>query len=183
MRGDPTVLGWATAGAYVLTAALAVLRARAMAGEVGVGEAGQTRFWTVSAVGLFALGVNKQLDLQTDLMAATRVAALGLGLYPDHRVALQYALLAFAVLVVGVLLWLIAAVGRALGPGRRAPLLGWAALALFVVLRAASFHRLDQLGLGFVRWAGVALLELGGIALLAWSALPLRRRTRGPDAR
>lgn len=178
MRGDPTVLGWATVAAYAVAALLAGARARAA--RRASDDAGIVRFWSSSALGLLALGSNKQLDLQTDVMAATKAAAMGLGLYPEHRGALMVGVLGLALGALLVLLALAHGAWRSLGAGRRLPILAWVGLALYALLRAASFHHLDELGLSFVRWAGAPLLELGGIALLAVSALR-RPPTPAPD--
>lgn len=171
VRGDLSVLGWVTTVAYLLAA---VVAGAAAAKERAGGRRRLALFWAMSAAGLLALGVNDQLDLQIDAMRAGKALATHLGLYPDHRRAL--------ITAVGVasLLGLSSVVGAtafALRGHMRATWLaasGWVAIAAYVALRAALFHHLDELGLGFVRWGSVVLLELGGILALAYSALRVR---------
>ena len=67
--GDPTWQGWATVLVYLATMGLAL----AAVGRIGPGDGRHTReriFWLVTALGMAALAVNKQLDLQSALTAA-----------------------------------------------------------------------------------------------------------------
>lgn len=72
--GDPTPLGWITVAAY---AAAAVLAWR------NVGAARRTAvphsFWIALTALMLALGINKQLDLQTWLSQAGRDLAIAQG--------------------------------------------------------------------------------------------------------
>ena len=200
MRGDASVIGWLTVVAYGVAAVLA-LRAtfRSRSGLApppgrpakpdlpptpsGALRAPKPRcaklrpterlrvFWGLSAMGLAALGANKQLDLQIDLMRATKALATELGLYPDHRQALiltagVLALVAFAAGVLFVLRLLKAHL-RTMVPA----IVGWALVLAYVAVRAAFFHHLDEVGFGFVAWTGAVALELLGIVLLGYAAL------------
>lgn len=165
--GDPSVMGWFTVAAYFFAAFLCK---RAGAYARIRGDMGARQFWTMLAVLLLALGINKQLDLQTLFTLAGKQVAQTQGWYESRR------------LVQGIFILLVVA-GAAFGlhwswrkiRHRAAhlwfPLSGFALLLSFVVIRAASFHHVDQL-LRF-KMAGLKLnwiLELGGIALVALGA-------------
>lgn len=61
-----------------------------------------TRFWTVTAVAMVVLGVNKQLDLQTWLIEHARRAAFAEGWYDDRRRVQAVFVLAVAAAGLGV---------------------------------------------------------------------------------
>lgn len=184
--GDPTVMGWVTVAAYLAAAFLCARVARAIAlpppGYPRRGERRQRAFWWLLAAALLVLGVNKQLDLQSALTALGRWAAHAQGWYGARRkVQLVFVLgVGYAGLLVmlgGVwLLW-------------RASRWAWLAHAgfmfvvAFVVMRAASFHHVDQ----FLGWrvGGLranVLLELGGLCWVSVAALTARRHVRRFEA-
>ena len=161
MRGDPTALGWGTTALYLVTAGFAAVCARRHQGD------GRLRlFWGLSAVAALGLGINKQLDLQIDLIRVAKGTVTQLGLYPDHRLELMLGVGVVAglglALTVGLLAWLTRGRLRA----TRLALAGWVLIASFIALRAATFHHLDELGLRFLRSGGIAALEIGGLVLL-----------------
>ena len=172
--GDPTLLGWFTVAAYFV-AACCCWRARAHARRALAPAArGSVRVWRLLAFGLLALGVNKQLDLQSAVTALGRTMARTQG-WEGHREALQRGfVVGVAVLAATVCVWLAVLAGRELGRVAIA-LLGWTGLCLFVGIRAASFHHVDRM-LGLT-WAGAslnAIVELGGIAVVTAGALTYR---------
>jgi hypothetical protein len=212
--GDPTVVGWVTVAAY-FAAAWLCLRAARRAGErdparaatvpgaaallpAVLALAGARRhlqalapvvrvraLWLSLAVGLCALGVNKQLDLQTALTELGRMLARSQGWYEERR-EVQMAFIG-GVLLAGLwtfrAVWLLARGNLA---RLRAALLGMVFLLCFVAIRASSMHHVDIL-LG-VRVGGLkmnAILELGGIALVALGAYlaELRRPRAAPAPR
>jgi hypothetical protein len=165
--GDPTVMGWVTVAAYFGTAFLCArhffeARRGAFAPE-------RTFFWGVLTAMLVFLGFNKQLDLQTLLTLSGRRVFIELGLYEYRRIVQ-----AFFVIVVAITGFAAAVLMRGLVRRQKdlkLPLLGFVLLVVFVVVRAASFHHMDQL-INF-HFAGVRmnwLLELGAIGLLALGA-------------
>lgn len=186
--GDATVLGWVTVLAYFLAAFLAfraMMLHRASA-QLGSARALSTndeheerllvRFWAVVVLVMLVLGVNKQLDLQTWLTEVGRDVSRSQGWY-ERRRPVQAAFIVLIALVGGASTLLLArtmrrALRRVIGA-----VLGIGALVTFVVVRAASFHYVDVLlGRGRVHLNWV--LELGGIALIATSALGQTRRFR-----
>ena len=120
----------------------------------------------MSALALALLGVNKQLDLQVDLMRWGKAWATARGLYPDHRAELMLAVGALALLGLVVAIAVIAWLARRRLSTIWLAALGWLAIAAFIALRAALFHHLDELGLAFLRGAGVVLLEIGGLVAI-----------------
>ncbi len=184
--GDPTVIGWVTVAAY-LVAALGSFRAAWR--EPRTDDKHPNRpatFWLVLCALLVALGINKQLDLQTLVTQIGRDVIWSLGMYQQRR-ELQVGF------ILAVALACVAAVAAFFWFARRALRYRWLALVGtvfifgFVVVRAASFHHIDAFlaaRIGGMRWNWV--LELGGIAAVAVAAFristsrpPRPRRTEG----
>lgn len=133
-------------------------------------------FWLIAGLAMLALGLNKQLDLQTALTAWGRQLARDGGWYGQRR-AVQRAFVMGAAglaLVAGL-----ATAWAVRGLGRRVfvVLFGLCVLGLFVVVRAASFHHVDVLLRQPVLGLRLhILLELAGIAIvIAGAGLPRQR--------
>lgn len=162
--GDPNATGWITVAAYATAMLLCYLCQRKS-------PPGPTRqFWMGMAFVMAALGLNKQLDLQTWFTEVGRDLALEYGWYAIRRVvqAVFIGLLLVAGLFVrSRLLHRL----RAMDVYARRAGSGLVVLGVFVLVRATSFHHVDAL-LGFtienVRLNVV--LELGGIVLIAFAA-------------
>jgi amino acid permease len=129
------------------------------------------------AMGLAALGVNKQLDLQSALTELGRILAADGGWYDSrHRVQRVFILAvgSAAVLTGAFLLYAM----RGAPAGARISVLGACALLAFVAIRASSFHHVDL----FIRsrWWGIRgnwLAEVGGLlVILAGAGLRWRER-------
>lgn len=177
--GDPTVLGWVTVGGYLIASVFCwrVVAAEKKSRRRG-GDGGTVVLWCAIAVLLLALGINKQLDLQTWLtQVARRIAkAQGWYEYKDQLEGWFVAALALGgVVLLGALIW----IGRRAGRSTWLALAGATFLMTFVVLRACSFHHVN-------RWLSMRLgaanvyvvLELCGIlcvALAAWTRHSRRR--------
>jgi hypothetical protein len=171
-------MGWLTVAAYAAAAFLAFKSARAVTQEPRRDRAQRAlmRFWQALALLLLALCVNKQLDLQTLFTQIGRDLALAQGWYEDRR---RYQVLFIGAVAV---LGLLGTVG--LGFALRKvvariwlALLGLGFLASFIVIRAASFHHVDELlHAGPVRLNWV--FELTGIGLIALAAHRAARSAR-----
>lgn len=183
--GDASAAGWVTVVAYFV-AAWSCGRSRAVAvrasrtGDTG----GSARVFTVLAFALVALGVNKQLDLQSAVTELGRAFARSQGWYEQRAVVQRVFVVVVGVVVFAGFAWL-AFLGRHELRRLGLALAGAVALCLFVGVRAASFHHVDRF-LG-VRWGGTranVLLELGGIATVAVGAWTYRRgeRADGPHS-
>lgn len=174
--GDPSPMGWITMAAYCAAAALAarnVLAARRGAAPVG--------FWLTLTVLLLLLGINKQLDLQTWFGQTGRDLALSQGWY-DRRRTVQAGFIA----LLGVGAVALVGAARRYWAARwldyRWVFLGVLLLAVFIVIRAASFHHIDDfihfdlgkttLGRAF-EIVGVMII---GVACVHWHAVQRRAR-------
>jgi hypothetical protein len=173
--GDPTFFGWLTVACY-FGAAYWCFRARQNALALGPNAHRLAYAWLALLAGMVLLGINKQLDLQSLLTVIARQNAQEFGWYEDRR---TYQ----AALIVGLML-------AGLGGGAWAAWymrkhlkhFGWAGagaifLAVFVVVRASSFHnvdvalRSDSLGLRLN-----VILEIAGIACIGWNARRFARK-------
>lgn len=172
--GDPSPLGWFTVVAYLVTSALcgcAMVRAQSLPrGLAGFGVS-ERRFWLAMAIIFLCLGINKQLDLQSLFTEIGRALARSEGWYGSRR-AYQLAFIesfaAFVAMFVVLLLWIF----RRSHPAIKMALLGAIFTMTFIVLRAASFHHVDQfLKAGFLGWRWNWIIELNGIAIVAVAAL------------
>ena len=162
--GDPTTLGWATVVAYA-AAALACWFAGRQAPRR------EERWWWALAIILALLAVNKQLDLQTLFTDIGRWAARSGGWYEQRRpIQRKFIEGVMAVGAIAAILLLVLA-RKARTPVKTA-LAGLVLLGVFILVRASSFEKMDQLintRLGTARanhW-----MELGGIAIIGLSAL------------
>lgn len=174
--GDPTPLGWITTIAYALAAWLCVRASAAARVRHGAGPVRARRFWSVMAVAMAALAINKQLDLQSLLTAVGRHMAQDERWY-DMRRAVQRAFIVAMMLAGGIALVLLLRHLRHATMWIRLAGLGATFLITFVVIRAASFHHVDVAI--HAEWAGVYinhLLELSGIITISLGAIGDCRR-------
>lgn len=159
--GDPSSMGWFTVAAYAFAALLALR----------VWYRQRDRLWLFVALGMMALCVNKQLDLQSLFTDIGRVVSYHLGWYERRREVQKWFVLG-AVGASGLIgAWF---VWRRHAFWMRHKLLSFGLFFLmtFIVVRAISFHHFDvflhseQLGMR-MNW----VLELGGISMIALAAL------------
>jgi hypothetical protein len=117
------------------------------------------------------LCLNKQLDLQSLLTDVGRVLAKQEGWYGQRRAVQRWFVVSVAAAGATTLAFLVWR-ARTIFRERIVLAAGLALLLTFVIIRAASFHHVDVLiqsriiGLR-INW----ILELGGIALVAWGAI------------
>ena len=169
--GDPTFIGWFTVVAYVIAALLcwvAAARARAFDGRARA-------FWMFFTLFMIALGINKQLDLQTAFTVVLKHFAKSTGWYDDRRIfqAMFIFIIGFFGLAFGFLAWVWTS--RTL-PQHRMTVLGGIFLVCFIVIRAASFHHIDEiLGRQIAFFRVNHALELSGIGCVALGAFRARR--------
>jgi hypothetical protein len=180
--GDPTLLGWVTVAAYFAAMAACVRVWRLDRRASGAGATASPTLWLVLAVLLGLLGVNKQLDLQSLLTQVGRTLARRQDWYARRR-EVQAAFIAgvgvAALAALAVLSWL----ARKEPKRNVTALAGIVLLFAFVTIRAASFHHIDmfiQSRIAGVKWN--AILELGGIGVVALGAALAMRAERRPPA-
>lgn len=180
--GDPTFIGWFTVFVY-LAAMLYCVRAMRRARAEGPRARVLQLAWFVLAGLMLALGINKQLDLQSWLTMVAREFAHRDGWYRErHEVQKVFiraiVLSGAAAILLGA--WLLRRHLRDMWLAG----LGAVFIVLFVIVRASSFHHVDFFlshGPGGVRMNWI--LELGGIACVLWGARrywrkPMRSRNR-----
>ena len=176
--GDNTAMGWVTVAVYVLAALAAGRAALALRGSGGI-DRRERLFWTLMALGLALLAVNKQLDLQSLLTAVGRCHAQLNGWYNARdRVQFWFVTGVGATGLAGLafLGWLLRGLLAKLWPA----LVGAGFVTLFVLVRAASIHKVDRLlGLDVMGLRVNGLLELPGPILVLLVAV---RTWRGRTA-
>lgn len=176
--GDPTPIGWITVAAYALAAWLAWRNVGA-ARRTAVPES----FWVALMGLMIALGLNKQLDLQTWFAQTGRDMALEQGWYEQRRVVQAVFIAALAAGAVAVVWWA-RRQWQTLWHEYRAAFVGVCVLLVFIVIRAASFHHIDMIlrsDLGATPLHRA--LELMGVLAVAagsawWHAMHKRRVKR-----
>src|SRR2546423_755384 len=168
-------MGWVTVVAYFLAtflcwqAALASRRSH---------RRSDTVFWVLFTCFLFLLGVNKQLDLQTWFTLFGKHLAEEEGWYGKRRAVQAAFILGMAVvgMTALIVLW---GLSRKKVRHYALGVFGGVFLGCFIVVRAASFHYVDQmLGLTFNSVTVNCMLELGGIFCVAIAALRSWREGR-----
>jgi hypothetical protein len=174
--GDPTVVGWLTVVAYLVTAAACYRAAYHRSSPPGRRRTEAATFWLVLASLMLLLGINKQLDLQSFLTVAGRQILEKAGLYRERRhyqFAFIIAVASTCLGLFGFFLWI---GGRSLRDHWLA-LIGMGFVLGFVMIRASSFHHVDILlssRVGGLKWNWI--FELGGIGAVGVSAFRARRR-------
>jgi hypothetical protein len=174
--GDPTIIGWVTVAAYFAAAVCCAVASRSLR---GTGESGRRRrertIWGGLSAALFLLGINKQLDLQSAFTEIFRIIAKSDGWYQDRKVYQGLFILALGLAALAVVC-VLAYLARKLSAWTKLAVTGSVLIIGFVVIRAASFHNFDAFIHSRIfsikmNW----ILELGGIAVVLWSALMRRK--------
>ena len=171
--GDPTIYGWITVLAYLSVAIVLFANVR-LAARLSMG----TQFWIAVGLLMLALGINKQLDLQTWFTQIGRDAALAQGWYTTRRTVQAVFIAMLGICAVLVALWMRRWIGSAWDQYRLCAI-GVVVTLAFVVVRATTFHYVDRM-LGF-SVSGMRInvvLEIAGISLVLAGALRWRRHAR-----
>ena len=173
--GDPAAVDWVITLGYLVTAVLCFLQARRSSRDIrerpiaGQNVLRSAKLWYFFSAITFALGLNKQLDLQTLFVELARSALLFEGWYELRRTLQRvfFAILAAATAGTGlVMMWRYFAFVRQ----QRLIVAALALVLLYAVLRAAEFNHIvdsnfadaDEHGfLGPLEFAGVALMLCG----------------------
>ena len=170
--GDPTPIGWITVILYALCAWQCYRLATRHGGLVGKSE---STLWWILALALVALGINKQLDLQTALTEFGRIVAHQDGWY-ERRRAVQVVFIYGVAALAGCAALAMAYLAREAPLATMAAIAGSVCLLAFIAIRAASFHHFDQFfGSEYFGLRTNWILEIGGICIILFSA---RRRWR-----
>lgn len=168
--GDPTIGGWLTVALYVL----AVWSTWKTGNSIW--QPREFSLWRALSVLFIALGINKQLDLQTALTELGRVIAFDQGWY-EQRQTVQVWFIAGVAVICLVLALLLILLAYDAPFSTLVASLGAAVVLAFVLIRAASFHHIDRFIGGYVlglKWNWV--LEMGGISIVLVGSEWRRRR-------
>jgi hypothetical protein len=174
--GDPTISGWVITGLYVVAAAACALNALALSGDR------RRTVWGILALGMLLMGINKQLDLQTDFNAFGRSFLYSQGLYL-LRQSVKNSLVIAMSLSGFFLLALAAWRTRHTWQQYWLALTGLLLLLSFVILRAGVLYGVPVVGAtGALR--GSWLLEPLGVFITGAAAWHNRRRFKNkPQAK
>ncbi len=179
--GDANALGWGITASYFIASFMCVLVASRLHGAGSGDGRCQSRFWLILAATMFALGWNKQLDLQILLTQIGRELSRSGGWYSQRRpIQGAFAISCAALGVICAVAGLRAIWGQKLSA--YVAYLGVIFLLTFITIRAASFHHIDTLLyrhplLG--SWLNTGL-ESGGVMLVALGGMLALRTAKVP---
>ena len=164
--GDPTVMGWVTVVVY-FTVAIICLKAATTENA----NKSEKLFWFYLTFFLIALGINKQLDLQSLLTQTGKDLAIAQGWYKDRRfIQMGFIILIGLLGVTGTIILL--KTYRNANTAIKIAFVGCIILFVFIIMRASSFHHMDLfINMEFVGAKMNWLLELGGLAIIGVGCL------------
>lgn len=163
--GDPTVVGWATVVLYLVTSWRCFVLADSLRRRQASSRR-EERGWMVLAILFLALGINKQLDLQTALTELGRTI-LSHANWMDYKVKIQVGFIGVVVTVCILTALILAIMLRGEHPASWLATFGTILIVGFVAIRASSFHHIDRfIGSRFLMLRWNWILEIGGISLV-----------------
>jgi hypothetical protein len=168
--GDPSVGGWITVALYAWAAWTCLQVLQHERRQRFFLSSNERVIWRLLLVGMIALGINKQLDLQSAFTELARLHAHEHGWYSNRRQFQQAFVAAVPILGLTALTALCVLAWHA--PAQTLwSCMGAAGLAVFVAIRAASFHHVDEMlnwhlaGLRF-NW----IIEMGSLVVIGLGA-------------
>ena len=185
--GDPTFMGWFTVFSYFFTAIISGWYARQLRIKFNPEDIHYHRlFWWLITFILIALGINKQLDLQSLFTDIGRAISKSQGWYDQRRNVQFWFVVLLGIIGLGFMIFAVKLVTKILRESWLA-LVGLIFLMTFIFIRAVSFHHFDEV-INF-RLVGIRMnwvLELSGIFCILISAIrnfikikhPKRRRKK-----
>jgi hypothetical protein len=171
--GDQTAMGWAITLFYVYTVLLILYMLPKLRRIHPERRKIYTQFWIIVMLIFVVLGLNKQLDLQTFGTATLRCMARLDGWYEQRRNVQVTAILA-GIFIGSTGLFGFLYFFRQIAPRCMLAFVGLGIEALFIFLRAVSFHHIDTvfaMSIGDVKVH--AIMEILGILLVAMNAIRL----------
>jgi hypothetical protein len=171
--GDPTLGGWVTVALYALAAWACHQVLQSERRHRLLLSSNERVIWRLLVLGMIALGVNKQLDLQSALTELARLHAHEHGWYRNRRQFQQAFVVSVPILGVTALAALTVLVWNA--PAQTLwSCTGAAGLLVFVAIRATSFHHVDEILGGHLAGLRVNwIIEMGSLVAISLGA---RRR-------
>ena len=177
--GDPEPIGWIITFSYFIAGTFCVSAGRHQRNDlIRKDGIGYPSFWFGLAVFMFALGLNKQLDLQTLLIQIGRTIAKRGGWYRDRNTIKTVIVFGCAAIALPILFaWMCAVCNR--GRSYLMACVGIIALLAFVAIRALSFNpRIARLThLPVIGPYLNTTMELVGATLVSIGARLLTRQT------
>ena len=169
--GDRSLYGWLTTIAYFIV----FFRAAYLAYYAKLNLESPI-FWISIAMLLLLLGLNKELDLQTNITQYFRGLAREQGWYADRRIYQKMFILGM-LLMTPVFLFALRNQLKQAWKNYKLVMLGLVILFVFVFIRASSFHHVDtvlNLTIGRMRYyQGLELLALMVILLGSYTGKPI----------
>ena len=169
--GDPTIIGWVTVVFYAVAAVLcwrAARECKKLPPKKAIRL--ETKLWRFLSIALWFLCINKQLDLQTALTEFGRMISRREGWYAERQV---YQKMFIEGLILGgaFCACLLLAITWKLSRSIKLALIGLCVLGVFILIRASSFHHIDQF-LGsrmlWLKWNWI--FEISGIGIVTMAA-------------
>ena len=177
--GDPNITGWAIFAAYILAAVLAAIVLQASPFEP-LRQRRERILWALIASLMAALALNKQLDLQSLMLAVGRCLAQEQGWYEDRRLVQRdfiFVLIAVAAIGGAAIIWLLRGIVR----HNLIALLGLACLAGFVLIRGGHIFHIfvpEQMSADILLHDATSALEVLSPVLIIVAAWWLLRQVR-----
>ncbi len=171
-------MGWLTVLAYVACAFKSLQVYRSKDRIFNPPAKRQIHLWLGITVIMIALGINKQLDLQSFFTASARYFAWQQGWYERRQVFQEFFIVTIGLIGLCGMSALLAFYYKVIRLHALA-IIGLSSLGVFVLIRASSFHNVDAF-LG-AQWLGIRAnwgFELSGIALVYINARQLLRKRR-----
>ncbi len=167
--GDPTFLGWFTTIAYFITA-LFCIKAYLLQTQLHDHKRRKGAiFWLWLCLLYLFLGINKQLDLHTLLIAIGKNIAECQGWYQNRRTVQAFFILilaCFMFFIIGLLL----NTSKKLNRPQKLSFFGACLIFVYLLGRAMSFHHIDTLFPVFTSdWKFFWIVELSGLAIVLFS--------------
>ncbi|WP_086934331.1 hypothetical protein [Agarilytica rhodophyticola] len=171
--GDPTFMGWFTVLAYFVCAYKSFSVVKFSDRIFHPPMVRQQRLWLVITCVMVALGINKQLDLQSFFTATARYMAFEQGWYENRRAMQELFISVVAITGFIMMLALIVLYIKVIRVHIFA-IVGVCILIVFILSRATSFHHVDIiLGMQFMGIHMNWILELSGLGLIFHNARKL----------
>ena len=163
----PAMSDWVTVAAYMIAVLASALASRQAEKRH---QHRERSIWRIIALLMLALAINEPLDLQSLITIASRANAHANGWYEERRmVQLVFVIVWGAAVAVAGCAILFAA--RHSHPAVRLALVGVVLIGLFMFVRAASIHHLDEIyarAAAWFKWA--ALDEVAGVLIVTSAA-------------
>ena len=170
--GDPTIIGWVTVIIYFFVALLCFNSYRSTKSiALDTNHTSNKKFWLFLTLFLIALGINKQLDLQTLFTHLGRSISIEQGWYSNRHIVQVTFIILIGLIGTTGLIFLFKTYKNTVSE-IKIVLMGCMILFSFILIRASSFHHMDifinfKLFGAKMNW----VLELGSLTIIGAGAL------------